>query len=200
MRGFTIIETVVTIGIFATLSIGVTLLVRDVFMHSRQQTIALSNIDQARTVASRFVNELRNANYGSDGSYALNTAGAQEIVFFTTYPNRENPVRIRYYLSGTDLYKGVTTPTGTPLTYNTQNEVISLVQKDVQNGTNPIFYYYDGDYTGSTPALSQPVNVNYPTYITINLDILTQDDRGASTTFTVSTGALIRSLKTNLDD
>lgn len=200
-RGFSLIETVVTIAVFAALSLGVTLLVRDVFLHSRQQTLALGNVDQARTVASRFANEIRNAAYGNDGSYPLNQAGNQEIIFYTTYPGDGSIVyRVRYFLSNGSLFKGVTTPTGSPLAYNLANESVSEVQKDMQNNTDPVFYYYDEDYNGTGNPLSQPVNVNDPTYTQIHLSVLKQDDHGADTTFTVTVGALMRNLKTNLGD
>ncbi len=199
--GFTLMETVVAIAIFSALMLGVTLMVKDVFVNSRNQISALGSVDQARLVSGRFVNEIRNATYGIDGSYPLNTAGDSQIIFYSNYAGDSTTVyRFRYYLSGSTLYRGVTTPTGSPMAYNTAQEVITPVQTNVQNGSTPVFYYYNGAYAGSGSALAQPINVNDPKYMQINLIILSQDVRGSNATYTVKIGALMRNLKTNLGD
>jgi prepilin-type N-terminal cleavage/methylation domain-containing protein len=198
-KGFTIIELIVVIAVISVLMILASNLLITVLFGSNQQFLAMTNVDQAVTVSTKFTNDLRNATNGVDGSFPLYLADVNQIIFYSnagvigTTSNR-----IRYYLSGTTLYRGVVTPTGTPLTYNLSSEVIKPVQTDVVSGTNPIFTYFNGDYVGTGSALVQPVNINNIKYTKMTLVILKKTTADSSSTFSVSAGGVIRNLKTNL--
>lgn len=197
-KGFTIIELIIVIAIFSMMIFVTVLVVQDVLVGSDQQFSALNNIDNAHELTTRFSNEVRDAQVGVDGSYQINTAGDNQIIFYSKAAGFGSSVdRINYYLSGTNLYKGITMPSGSPQTYNTTNEVDRIVQSNVVAGS-PIFTYYDGNYNGSTSPLAQPVNVNSIRFIKINLTVLNQVKAGSQTNFTITGGATIRNLKTNL--
>jgi len=197
--GFTLIETLTTIAIFLVMIGGISLLFKTIFSGSVQEQSALSTVDQARIVESKFTNELRNANYGIDGSFPLNQASTSQIIFYTTFGGSSTtPNRIRYFLSGSSLMKGVIIPSGSPLSYTATSEVLSTVVTGVSNTSTPEFSYYNGNYAGTSSPLTQPVNVNQVTFVMMNLLIQKQDVRNATTTFSISGGAAIRSLKTNL--
>jgi Tfp pilus assembly major pilin PilA len=192
-NGFTLIEVMVSV-------IGVSTMLTDIFSYSSQGLIAMDNIDQARMVSSTFVNEIRNATTGNNGSYPLNKVGDTEIIFYSNFKTSSPTIanRIRYFISDNKLYKGVVVPTGSPLAYNLSSESIKLVQSDVHNEGAPLFYYYDGNYDGSANFLVQPVNINQVRYVRINLLVLKQTKKGDSSVFPISTGATIRSIKDNL--
>ena len=197
--GFTLAETVVVVGITAVLMLGITLLFKNVFVDSRQETAALGAVDQGRSMSANFVNEIRNAANGSNGSFPLNQAGDSQIIFFTPYHAGGKINRIRYYISGTKLYKGVIVPVGTPAVYDPATETTSAILDNVQNGGGtPAFYYYNGNYNGSGSPLAQPVNVNTVGFVQLNLTILKQDAVGSTNTFSINDGAAIRNLKANL--
>ncbi len=198
-RGFTIVELLVAISIFSLLIFVTMVMLQNVLIDTHQQFSALDNVDHARLVTSEIVNELRNATVGADGSYQINTAGDNQLIFYST-PSGGGPVnRVNYYLSGTTLWKGVTAPTGNPQVYNTALEIKAIVQNDVVN-TAPIFTYYNGNYTGSGNPLPQPVNVNFVKFVKINLDILKQVQKQNPSIFSISAGSNIRNLKNNLGD
>lgn len=199
-NGFTLLETVVTIFIFSLIMGGTTLLMQKVFLSGKQQPLALDTIDQARIVASNFTNELRNAAYGSDGSYPLGQASSSQIIIYSSYGSTNNSQvnKIRYYISGMALLKGTTAPSGSPLIYNAASETTIAVITNINNVNVPVFYYYAGDYAGTSTPLSQPVNINSVKYIAMNLILPKQDSREATTTFTLTAGGTIRNLKTNL--
>lgn len=198
-KGFTLIEVLVVIGIISLLMLDISSLLGSIFTNSQQQLSSSFNVDYAMSLASRFNNEIRNASMGNDGSFSLNKADDKEIIFYSTVGSSgANVNRIHYWVSGTSLYKGVVIPTGSPLTYNLNSEQVSVVQKDLVNGLTPVFYYYDGDYNGATNSLVQPVNINQVKYVRINLIILKKVKQGSTSNFTVSSGATIRNLKTNL--
>lgn len=199
-EGFTLIETLSTIFIFSIIMVGTTLLLRNIFISGGQQPLALDVVDRARIVIYNFTNELRNATPGNDGSYPLNQANNSQIIFYSTYGSATSTQinKIRYYVSETTLYKGIITPSGNPLTYNPASEKSTILITNLSNTTTPIFYYYDGNYAGTSTPLTQPINVNNVKFVTINLILPTQDSRNSTTTFTITAGGTIRNLKTNL--
>ncbi|KKP33150.1 MAG: hypothetical protein A2312_02970 [Candidatus Staskawiczbacteria bacterium RIFOXYB2_FULL_32_9] len=197
-KGFTIIELMVVIAVISILMILVANLLVSVLSGSNQQFLAMTNVDQAVSVSTKFTNDLRNATNGVDGSFPLYIADVNQIIFYSNSSGALNANRIRYYLSGTTLYRGVVTPTGSPLTYNLASEVVKPVQTDIANGANSIFTYFDGDYAGTGSALVQPVNINNIKYIKMNLIILKKSQANSTDTFSVSAGGVIRNLKTNL--
>jgi prepilin-type N-terminal cleavage/methylation domain-containing protein len=197
--GFTLVETLITIFIFGLLMLGVTLMVKDIFSLSEQQNGILSNTNQATLISSTFVNELRDATYGANGAYPINQAANNQLIFYSTAPSGNGVVsQIRYYISGNTLYKGITNPGGTPLSYIGQPEKVTTLSTQMSMGSNPLFYYYDGTYNGSGNPLSQPVNIDVVRFIKINLIVKKDLTATGTTTFTVTAGASIRNLKTNL--
>jgi len=198
-KGFTIIELIVVIAVASILMILVSNMLLSVLSGSNQQFLAMTNVDQAVNISTKFINDLRNATNGVDGSFPLYLADANQIIFYSNVGATGNASnRIRYYLSGTTLYRGVVVPTGTPLTYNLASEVVKPVQIDVSNGANPIFTYFNGDYSGIESPLTQPVNINNVKYIKMTLIILKNTVKDSNSTFSVSAGGVIRNLKTNL--
>lgn len=197
--GFTLIETLLTIFVFALLVEGTTLLIKNIFTVSEQQNGILSNTNQATLISGTFVNELRNASYGANGAYPINQATNSQLIFYSTTPSGGSTVsQIRYFISGNTLYKGVTNPAGTPLSYSGQPETITTLSTQMSMGSNPLFYYYDGTYNGTGSALSQPVNINAVRFIQINLIVNKDVTATGTSTFTVTAGASLRNLKTNL--
>ena len=197
--GFTLVETIVVIFIFTLLAVGVTTLFTHIFVSSRDRLSSLDNVDQARLLATNFTNEIRVATTGQTGAFALGQADNTQIIFYSNYGQSAGVIaRLRYYLTGSLLYKGVTLPTGNPLTYNLAQEQVQVKQADVINNGQPLFYYYDGNYMGSSTPLVQPVNVNQVKYVQLNLNILKKTTTAATSTFNVRAGSSIRNLKDNL--
>lgn len=177
---------------------GITYMLKTMLASSRQQTLTIGNVDQARRVASAFTNELRNSAYGANGAYPINQASDTQIIFFSTAIKNDGTVsKVRYYTSSNTLYKGVTQPSGSPLGYG-GTETITTLLSNLSLGANPLFYYYDGNYNGNTSALTQQVNINQVKFAKINLIVLRQDVTGSNATTTITAGASIRNLKTNL--
>lgn len=200
-KGFTLIEMLVTVAVYGLLMVVAANLLVIVFKNANTNPNALNSIDQAQAAAANFVNLVRDAAYGNDGSYPLGEASTTEVIFFSPYGTGSSATvdRIRYYISGSTLYEGITAPSGSPSSYNLANEKVSSVVAGVSGiGTSTIFYYFTGTYGGTSTPLSQPVNVNQVTYITMNFSVNLDEVRGSSATSSISTGAAIRNLKTNL--
>jgi prepilin-type N-terminal cleavage/methylation domain-containing protein len=197
--GFTLIELVVVIAIFAVMSLAAVVLVSNILTGSNKQAALLANIDQARSVSFRVMQELRNAVPSSTGSYALELCDAQQLIFYTNLDGGTDIERVRYYMSNGKLYRGVVKPTGSPLSYNVGSEVSTVVQNDIGNGGSPLFTYYPDTYDGTTGnALAVPANVTQVRFVRLNLTILNKAGQIGTNTYTVTAGASIRNLKTNL--
>jgi hypothetical protein len=199
--GFTIIEAIVAITAISVLIFPITFLLITVFSGSKQQYQSLENIDNARIISSRFVNEIRSSVQGVDGSFAISYAGDQEIIFYSPWGTSDYSIKkIRYFVSDDNLYKGVTIPTGSPLNYSSSSEKITKVQSNLSTDNEPLFYYYDGNYNGDSDPLPQPVNINNIKFIRMNLNVFKQSEKENISIFSINTGATIRSLKENLGD
>jgi len=194
-HGFTIIEVIVSVFIFTVLSYGIVLLMSSLFTGYNKQSQLLSDTDLARKTATSFTNLLRGATTGSDGSYALNSAGDQQIIFFSDAGSL-TVNRYRFFMSGTTLKEGVIVPSGN--FYNPVTEVVTTVQTDLANGSSPVFYYYDGNFGGTGSQLAQPVNVTQVRFAKINLVITNKAGQTGAGNFTISSGAAVRNLKNNL--
>jgi prepilin-type N-terminal cleavage/methylation domain-containing protein len=195
--GFTLIETIVSVAIFAMLIVGIIALVSFILTNNTQQTNLLTNNEQALHVAFNIMTEFRNATTSANGSYPIDTAADQQLIFYSN--NGATVNRINYYIQSGVLKKGVTTPTGSPPVYNLGQEVVTTVQNSVANGATPLFVYYDDTYNGVTDnPLTQPVSVSQVKFIKINLKIYNKAGLIGTNSYTVSAGGAIRNLKTNL--
>jgi len=92
-----------------------------------------------------------------NGSFAIEEAGQTEFIYFANVDEDEEIERVRLFLSGDELQRGITDPVGNPATYPAANEVVSTVARYIHQ-SGDIFAYYDETYTGSEAALPFPVN------------------------------------------
>ena len=198
-KGFTLIEVMIVIAIFVMLIFSVSAMLNDIFVKSSQQVSSLNSIDRARLALSVFTNEIRDAVPGNNGSYPINQAGGSQIIFYSNYKTGGAiSKRIRYYISDGALYRGVVVPVGSPARYILSSEIITLVASDVSGVPESRFYYYDGDYDGSTDPLAQPVNLNDVRFVKLNLMIFNKLSPNSTSVFPISAGVAIRSVKNNL--
>lgn len=199
-QGFTLIEMIVAVAIFAILSVGVITLVASVFTDSTRQGRSLANADQTRKLSNQIMQELRNAIQASNGAYPIAAANAQELTFYSNVDGGTDIERVRYFVQSGALRRGIVKQSGNPPVY-TGTENSQVVQNDVANGAAPIFYYYNNSYDDNTDVpLNQPVNIAQVTYIRMNIDVLKRTGTSTTDKFTVSAGTALRSLKTNLGD
>jgi type II secretory pathway pseudopilin PulG len=155
MKSLTLIETLVTIAIFA-LVMGV--VSSFIVMGYRTQSYAFQQsraIAQARKGIETMVKEIREAKGGDDGSYIIEKADDFEFVFYSDIDNNGKTERVRYFIEGTDFKKGVIEPTGWPIRYPLENEEVFILSQYVRNQP-PIFKYYNGDWLGEAYCQANP--------------------------------------------
>ena len=193
--GFTLSELLISIFLISLLSYGVSSFMRNTFFYNTTIRKALNSQFEVRQTLKKLSAELRAASQASDGSYALAEASSTSLTFYTDLNGDGVKERLRYFLSGTTLRRGVIIPSGSPLTYNSGSETVSdMVHYRV--GTTSIFTYYDSGYAATTTPLSQPVTVSAVRLVQAAITVNPDPGRQPNVSFTSKVS--LRNLKDNL--
>lgn len=195
IRGFTLVEVIVAIGIFGLIVTGIVAIFLTSWRYNAVVWEQLSTQNEGRKVTQDFVNELRTASQSSIGAYPIQTASTSTIIFYTNLDADSLRERVRYFLTNRILKKGVIKPSGNPLTYDPANETITEVAHDVAN-TSSIFYYFDSNYAGSGTALPTPVDITNIRVVQIALK-LEENPNLTPAPLYVESKVLLRNLKSN---
>lgn len=165
---------------------------------SRITYLQTRSTETARVQLRRMAKAIRQARSSDTGAFAIEEASPQRLIFYTDVNGDNVTERMRYELSGTNLIRGVTVPTGNPLQYNVNTETSTTITSSVRNGANPIFVYYDGDFPENPDPLD-PVDVTDVKYIEFILDI-DVDTNNDPPPITVRSQVQVRNLKSNLGE
>ncbi len=158
--GVTLVELLVSVGIFLIIAIFIASFQRDIFsFNTHIQKDLNAQIEGRRAVVS-MVKEMREMSPSSLGSYAIAQAATSSVTFYSNIDADAYKEQIRYYVQGGKLLKSVIKPSGSPLVYNAGSAVVTTVVSDFGNGTStPLFQYYDSNYSGTSTPLSVPINI-----------------------------------------
>lgn len=195
--GFTLVEILVSMAIFVMVGLAIANYGRDIFsINTNLQNNLTAQMD-GRQVVKKLVAELRSASPSSLGSYPIETAGTSTLVFYSNVDSDAYKERIRYFLTGTTLKRGVIKPSGNPLTYPSGSETFSTIVRDVKVSTStPIFEYFDGNYAGTTTPLTQPVTISSVRLIRTTV-VIEADANKSPNPITITSQAMLRNLKDN---
>ena len=196
-NGFTLTEIIVTVAIFSLIIIVSSKFFGDIFRYEDIFSGGLSAYDEARQILQPVASEIRSASPSSLGGYPIESASENSFVFFADLDGDGLKERIRYYLSGSILMRGIINPTGNPLEYDPQSEITSEIVHGVINGSTPIFTYYDSNYNGNSSPLISPFSVLLIRLVKINL-IIDKDINNPPSEIMVTTQVVVRNLKDNL--
>ena len=195
--GFSIIELIIGLSILGLIAFAIWIFQKDIFSLNNTISGDITAQDDVRRAFKTVTSEIRSASSSSIGAYPIDSATLTSFIFYSDINDDGIKERIRYFLNGTILKKGILKPSGNPLAYNPANETISEIVHDVANGATPIFNYYDTNYDGFTPSLTSPINVLAIRLIKITL-IVDHDPSKLPSPITFTTQASIRNLKDNL--
>lgn len=145
-NGFTMIEVLVAISISTILIVGMVRFMGTALPVYRSTFLQTSANETARVQLKRIAHEVREARTSDTGAYPLAEATPQKIVFYANIDDDTATERVRYELIGTNLVRGIIKPSGSPIAYDVSQEVVSIVARSIQNGSDSIFTYYGSDY------------------------------------------------------
>lgn len=190
-RGFTLAETIVVVAIVSVVGVALTSLIAYFYKSNSyifQQTGA---IDSAHRGLEYSFKNLREASYGDDGAYPVESAATSSIVFYSDVDNDGPVERVKIYLLNGTFYRVVTNSAGSPPSYVGQSSATTTIATSVVNATStPIFRYY-----GQTGAeLSAPADTSKVASVSTELRVDLNPAR-APDIFTLKASATLRNLR-----
>lgn len=197
-KGMTLVEILVTMSILVVVMIAVASFQYNVLNYNRSTQVRLTNVQEVTSILKTMAKELRATASSANGSYAINSAATSSITFFADVDSDGLTDQIRYYLSGTTMYRGVVKPSGSPLTYNQAQESTKILVTGVVNSsTTPVFEYFSGDYEGTGASMSYPLVLTSIRLVKASVTIDTDPNKPPPAKI-YSTQAALRNLKDNL--
>lgn len=167
-RGLSLLETIVWVSVTLIVVIAISDTLIAMYRASGYSIQEASAISSAQRGVDELVKEIREASYASNGAYPIVSMAPNDIVFYANTDSDELVERVHYYVSGTELYRGVLKPSGDPYTY-TGAESVSTISDYVQNlndGQNTFTYY---DENGA--LIADFTKIGSVRYVVINLNI-----------------------------
>ena len=198
-EGLTLIELLIAMVIMVMLGGGFLGLQ---YIISQNQQVAINNyynVDGANVNLNSMIRELRTAKTSEIGSFPIEVATEDELIFFSDIDFDGDVDRIRYTRTGNELEKGTIEPEGQPLSYIQANEKIKIISSAVRNDTTPLFTYYNGDWPadtennplGASPSLAHIKLIRIYLQINENVDNPRED-------YVLDSYITLRMLKDNL--
>lgn len=145
------------------------------------------------------VKEIREARGGNDGSYLIEKADDNEIIFYSNVDNDDDTERVRYFLQGNIFKREIINPIGWPIYYPEEEEYKNTIvlSEYVRNDVaDPVFTYYNGDWPGDiiNNPLSSPDRISETRLVHIYLKV-NVDPNSLPNDFELESDAQIRNLK-----
>ena len=198
--GITLIEVLVSLGIFSLLALSVAWILINSIRHNAILWEQLQTQNDGRRVLREVVDVARRAETSSIGSYPLVTTTAYELSLYANIDRDSFRERVRFFANtaSNTLQMGVIKPSGNPLAYSSASETITTIAESVVNDdlNRPIFTYFDDRYTGVESPLSQPVSTTQVAVIRVQLE-LERDPSASPVPLRVETTVHVRNLKRN---
>ena len=146
--GFTVAELIVSLAILVIIATIITTFQRDVFMINRGLVVQLKAQDDIRKTIEGMTAEMRNMSPSELGGYPIEAAEASSFIFYSDIDSDSIAERVRYFIDGDNLKKGIVEPTGDPLEYVIGNEVVSVIAENLTSQAKPLFGYFNRTYVG----------------------------------------------------
>ncbi len=192
MKGFTLIESLMTIVILIIVLAAVTGLVSGLYRSYYYTFKQAQAIEEARRGIETMTREIREAQPGDDGSYIIEAANDYEFIFYSDIDKDKAVERIRYFIEGNDFKKGIVEPSSNSVKYAISSEKISILSKYIRNEP-PVFHYFDGNMN----ELPAPARLKDTKLMKLYLVINFNPQKPADD-FILESEVQLRSLKTNI--
>ena len=191
-RGFSLLETLVVVVVLVFIVAAIIASITYVY---RGQRFAFEQADatrNARVGIEGAVRNMREASTADNGAYPIVTLATSTMTFYSDIDNDTRIERVRYFLDGDELKRGVVEPSGEPPTYATSTEVVTRVAQHVRNTAlmTPLFTFFDTN--GDT--LSNLSDIDAVAFVTMRLVINLEPTR-APNDFELRASAALRNVE-----
>lgn len=179
--GMSVIEMIIAITIFA---LGVQIFTL-VFIKSWNSNSFIIEEGEASLIASRAVNDLvknvRKTRQADNGDYPIEYAADNDLKIFLDIDNDGVTERVHYFLDGNNFNIGITDPSGSPATYQADDQEIKILASNIINESlsQPVFYFFDESYAGDLEeeSLESPVPVEQIRLVRIHFYVNIKADK-----------------------
>lgn len=162
-QGMMFVEVVVWIGIMVMITSVMTLAIINIYKSSSYTFSRAEAVYSARRGLEEVSQLVREATYSDSGGYPIIAIATSTMTIYADYDNDGSAERVRIYLDGDTLNRGVIEPAGIPAVY-TGAEATSTIVHNIQNITasRNMFTYYDrsGAEVTDFDAVLEPVFVD----------------------------------------
>ncbi|MDB5238332.1 MAG: hypothetical protein JWM46_602 [Candidatus Kaiserbacteria bacterium] len=186
-RGFTLLETVVWVGMFTMVMVAIVTTLIFFYRTSNYTIQEASAVASAQHGMDLMVRTMREAAYSSSGAYPIVSIAPDDIVFYADVDSDSAIERVHYYLSGTNVFQGILDPSGDPPVY-TGSETASAISDYVRNtsqGTVTFLYYDSGG-----ALISDYSKIGSVRFITVNVGVDVDTNRSPTPIYLRSSAAL----------
>ena len=189
-RGLSTLEVLVWLSLFAFTIGAVT---SSILYFYRVNRVSINQVD-AVTSAQRgidgMVRTIREAAFASDGAYPVVSLASNQLAFYADVDADQFIEKVRYFLNGDSIERGVVDPTGDPPVY-TGAETVSTVSEYVRNTAQGLtmFTYYDKEGA----QITDYSNVVDLRFVTINV-VVDVDESNLPDPFYIRSSAAMRNL------
>lgn len=189
--GFSLLEVMISVSLVVTIFVILVSAIVSALRDNRAAQSALVAVDNAQRIVRSTVSLIRQAESSPTGAYPIIAATDSSLTFYTA--NGDAVQQARLFLSGTSLQLGRIQPVGNA--YPADQETVSTLLTGVQNGSQPLFQYFDKNYTGAQAAMN-PITLNAIRLVrmTVIYDDNLNEPPAAST---IELQAQLRNLKDN---
>jgi prepilin-type N-terminal cleavage/methylation domain-containing protein len=159
-QGFTLVEVLVVIAINTILATALIMTIVQFYRSYDSLSAEANEVDSARTGLMTWVRDAREMTFAANGAFPLVTVLPNKFGFYSDV-NRDNNVEyVEYELIGTNLYKRIYYPTGSPPTYNVASpnvtNLLSIYVQNISQNQATFKYYNDSgvELASSTASIS----------------------------------------------
>jgi len=166
MKGFTLLETLTVIFILGFIAGLFIVFIINLFNYNVFFVFNLGGTRDVDLTLNNIMKELRSMIPSDNGVYPIEEAYQNKITFYSDIDGDGSAERIRYFLEGSDLKRGVIK--ARQRQYYPEDEKIWTM---IRNVSKFEIYYYDSNYTGNEDPLPFPVDVSKIRVIKVNVAI-----------------------------
>lgn len=185
-------EVIIAIGIVSGIILIVSMFGLDVYDFGIFLGENLSAQQELQIALRVMVSEMRPMTQSVNGSYAIESASQNAVIFYSDIDGDGLVDKVRYFLDGDVLKKGVIKPAGSPLGYSGSEKITEEVHYVYASAGN-IFSYYNSSYTGVEAPLTFPIDISAVRLIKANVTV-DQSPADAASRINFSLSVNIRNL------
>ena len=143
-RGMTLVETVVWVAVTLSAMLAIVTSVQYFYRTNNYAVEQAAAVSSAQRGIESMVKTMREASYSSNGAYPVIAISTSSVAFYADIDTDPFIERLRFYLDGDSLKRGMIDPSGDPPVY-TNPETISSISDSVRNIDQGVttFRYYD---------------------------------------------------------